>query len=484
MAGRIGSRRRRVALNATETGERSLLPAFDFEAGADPPFDALVRGYCDNIVDVFQRPNTRLYSWLKPRLASRRVRGIVLWHFTGCDLWRGEAQTLRETFGLPGFAARSRRGTGRRPARTQPPPGFCGIAPMNAAPRKLSLDEWDGRYEQLRRDGLREPAYGGPLRRHVVREKDFRLQQLQFDNSPAALRLWNFLLTENERLHQARAGGHKIVGAMKDLGTVPVMAYALPGVRAFYPDGAWWTPCLMECSDQLLQQAERMGIDASFCPVRAMLPAFENGRHFPRPDLLVCSAGAVCDDFSAIAQRLEHLGHSIFWWEIPRRRQPDPGETGLRAAGPPRRAENSSGLRAGGIAARRPGAGRTGRKNPGRRLFGRRHSRGQSGAPAAALVAPDCLSAPAAPLPALEMLVAEMLAIHFCSDREETIAVLDGLLAEVQARARREPVCVRRRGRADFLGQSGRGFARDELAGGTRRTPLRFGLSCSPTRWI
>jgi hypothetical protein len=32
------------------------------------------------------------------------------------------------------------------------------------------------------------------------------------------------------------------------------------------------------------------------------------------------------------------------------------------------------------------------------------------------------------------MLVAEMLAIHFCSDHEETIAVLDGLLAEAQAR--------------------------------------------------
>ena len=97
---------------------------------------------------------------------------------------------------------------------------------------------------------------------------------------------------------------------MKDLGTVPVMAYSLPGLRAFYPDGAWWTPCLMECSDGLLQQAEALGIDASFCPVRAMLAAFQNEEHFPRPDLLICSTGAVCDDFSAIAQRLERLGHS------------------------------------------------------------------------------------------------------------------------------------------------------------------------------
>ncbi|MGD0411875.1 MAG: 2-hydroxyacyl-CoA dehydratase family protein [Verrucomicrobiota bacterium] len=135
----------RIALNATEMGERSLSPVFELEAGADGmrqsstvgrdsvepkldfqgksqgstesrpavthpvtdafranhAFDALVRGYCENIVDVFQRPNTRLYSWLKTRLESRQARGIVLWLFTGCDLWRAEAQTLRETFGLP-----------------------------------------------------------------------------------------------------------------------------------------------------------------------------------------------------------------------------------------------------------------------------------------------------------------------------------------------------------------------------------------------
>jgi hypothetical protein len=308
---------------------------------------------------------------------------------------------------------------------------------MNTAPRKLNLDEWDDRYEQLRRDGLREPAYGGPLRRHVVRERDYRLQQLQFDNSPAALRLWNFLLTENERLHQARANGQKIVGTMKDLGTVPVMAYALPGVRAFYPDGAWWTPCLMECSDTLLQQAETMGIDASFCPVRAMLPAFENGQHFPQPDLLVCSTGAICDDFSAIAQRLEHLGHSIVWWEIPRRRQPASGEMACALPGDlaaPRsqvdcvRTElQRIGKALGGLAGRALdddclAAGIRAANHARRLLDSLRRT---------------VYSAPAPPLPALEMLVAEMLAIHFCSDREETIAVLDGLLAEVQSRVRR-----------------------------------------------
>ena len=313
---------------------------------------------------------------------------------------------------------------------------------MKTAPRKLNLDEWDDRYAQLRRDGLREPGYGGPLRRHVVREKDFRLEQLQFDNSPAALRLWNFLLTENERLHQARASGDKIVGTMKDLGTVPVMAYALPSLRAFYPDGAWWTPCLMECSDKLLQQAETMGIDASFCPVRAMLPAFENGKHFPQPDLLICSTGAICDDFSAIAQRLEHLGHSILWWEMPRRREPGPGESACVLPGnltAPKiqvdcvrtelqRVGQALGELAGTTLDDERMADGIRMANQVRRLLN--------------ALRQTVYSAPAAPLPALEMLVAEMLAIHFCSDREEAIAVVQGLLAEVQTRIRQNQFVI------------------------------------------
>ncbi|MFC1765902.1 2-hydroxyacyl-CoA dehydratase [Planctomycetota bacterium] len=38
------------------------------------------------------------------------------------------------------------------------------------------------------------------------------------------------------------------------------------------------------------------------------------------------------------------------------------------------------------------------------------------------------------PMPALEMLIAEMLAIHFCSDLAECLGVLEGLLEEVRSR--------------------------------------------------
>ena len=86
------------------------------------------------------------------------------------------------------------------------------------------------------------------------------------DNSPAALRLWNFLLSEEQRLHQAREQGKRLVGTMKDLGTVPVMAYSLDDTVAFYADGAWWLPCLMENRTGMLELADQLGIDDSFCP--------------------------------------------------------------------------------------------------------------------------------------------------------------------------------------------------------------------------
>ncbi len=178
-------------------------------------------------------------------------------------------------------------------------------------------------YAELRASGLCEPDYGGPLRRHVT-DGDRRLLKLRLDNSAAALRLWNFFLSEEDRLRRSVAEGKRLVGTMKDLGTVPVMAYSLDNLVAFYPDGAWWLPCVLEGGDGLLEIADSLGIDDSFCPVRAMLGAFVAGNRFPIPGLLTCSVGATCDDFSAIAQRLESLGFPILWWEIPHRRRPTP----------------------------------------------------------------------------------------------------------------------------------------------------------------
>ena len=301
-----------------------------------------------------------------------------------------------------------------------PPDGDSLISPPALKP--IPFLEWQGRSTSC-----------GSLGRHYE-EGDSRLASLRFDESAASDRLWELLLSEDDRLAAARRNGLKIVGTMKDLGTVPVMAYALPELRAFYPDGAWWTPCIMQNGDGLFAIADRLGVDDSFCPVRAMLGAFVAGNRFPIPDLLTCSVGAICDDFSAIAQRVEALGHPILWWEMPYRRAPEPHEQAVlmengmavpksqvdvvclelerirQALSDLAERQLSDAMLAEGIR----------RANQIRNVLGRLRE--------------AVFTAPRSPLPALELLIAEMLVIHFCSDRDATASILSELLELVNQR--------------------------------------------------
>ncbi len=306
---------------------------------------------------------------------------------------------------------------------------------MTETARPLTMEELDALCAARAASPRPDPPYpyAGPLARHV-RDGDRRLLRLTYDPSPAALRLWNFLLTEEERLAQARTAGHTLVGAMKDLGTVTVLAYAYPRVTAFYTDGAWWIPCIMEMSEGLLGIASALGAGEGLCPVRALLGAFVSRRHFPIPDLLVSSVGAVCDDLSAVAQRLASLGHPILWWEMPARRAPEPGEPatalpgGLRAP-----AAQVALVREELVRVRRALDGLTGHALTDAELAaGIRAANAVRGRLAA--LRELVFTAPACPLPALEHQIAEMLVIHFCSDRDETLRVYDALLGEVRAR--------------------------------------------------
>jgi len=169
----------------------------------------------------------------------------------------------------------------------------------------------------------------GPIARHAE-TGDLRLLKLDYHRSPASHDLWNFLMTEEERLHHARAAGATIVGAMKDLGTVPILVDAFTNAVAFYPDGAWWLPCFKEQQTALFDVADTLGIGDGFCPVRAMLGAFELKCHFPIPDITFSSTGATCDDFKAITQRLIERGHPIRFWQMPHVRDADPHEPSVR----------------------------------------------------------------------------------------------------------------------------------------------------------
>lgn len=299
--------------------------------------------------------------------------------------------------------------------------------------RKISLREWDERYEHLKAAGLQESFYGGRLSRHFD-SGNRRLGCLMFDDSPAALRLWNFLLSENERLEEHRRNGKKIIGVMKDLGTTAAIAYCFDDLVAFYPDGAWWIPCTMELSDGLLSIADKLGFDESFCPVRAMLGAFVTGEHFPKPDMLACSVGAICDDFSAVAQQLESMGHPICWWEMPVRRRPLPGEKIIIQ-------ENGIPLPASQVDFVQAQLEKVAAEFEKLSAFKLTQKRLADGISAANIIRRKfrhlremVYSAEICPLGSLEMMIAEMLSIHYCSDIHQVEEVLDELIAEVQAR--------------------------------------------------
>ncbi len=312
------------------------------------------------------------------------------------------------------------------------------------APAKISYEQWNELFKLIPQsikdaynylEGTKQSTpYLNDPRCFAEEEHDLRLRTLSYDNSLASIRLWSFLLSEEERLHKARRAGKKIVGCMKDLGTSTVLAYAAKDIVAFYPDGAWWIPCIMEMSEGLLRFADSQGFGDEVCPSRAALSAFINGNHFPRPDLLIAAVGCCCDDFSAIMQRVYDLGIKTYWWELPFRRSARESDifellpNGERVTkelvdfveGQFREMKVALEETVGYKITDEMVAESIAKANKLRAVLGRIRDLSYGSIPA--------------PFPALETQICEMLSIHFCSDQQESINVLDHVLETIEKR--------------------------------------------------
>jgi benzoyl-CoA reductase/2-hydroxyglutaryl-CoA dehydratase subunit BcrC/BadD/HgdB len=310
---------------------------------------------------------------------------------------------------------------------------------MTELANRSTVEDWDQRFAEDASQLMdAQVRYLKPLTAYVE-EGDTRLTRLKFDPSPASLWLWNFLLSEDERLSERLEAGHKLVGTMKDLGTIPVMAYSLPNITAFYPDGAWWIPCIMEANASALKAAEELGINESVCPVRAMVGAIAAESDFPVPDLMVCAVGATCDDFSALAQFINGLGHAIHWWELPHRRSADQGEETVTLPGGLTAPISLVNFVTEQLAEIRKVLG----NYAGMELSDEMLNAGIAQANRARSLMRDIREAVFTSrkrlLSAVDLLIAEMLIIHFCSDRDECIRILEAILDEVKGREASEP---------------------------------------------
>jgi benzoyl-CoA reductase/2-hydroxyglutaryl-CoA dehydratase subunit BcrC/BadD/HgdB len=79
-----------IALDATTNGERTLPGKFNHTQLLKDPIRELVSAYFETILDVFQRPNDKLYDWFRKKLNETHVRGILFHHYVWCDKWHAE----------------------------------------------------------------------------------------------------------------------------------------------------------------------------------------------------------------------------------------------------------------------------------------------------------------------------------------------------------------------------------------------------------
>lgn len=317
---------------------------------------------------------------------------------------------------------------------------------MNDAVKRLTVMEWEERMpfvsESFRAECtvLRSLVPGGVRYLFSPYEYSCRgdalLRRLKFDGSLAALRLWAFIFSEKDRLFLAKERGWKIIAAMKDLGPVPVLAYALPNALTFYADELWWAPCFAE-EPHLLDEAAKLGAGEELCFVRAALGAMITLDYFPAPDLCIAGVGACCDDFSAVMQLIESLGYPVHWWEMAARFDESPlllENFRRTTSGGSMYQESAREFVAGqlrGVVKRLEElSGVTITEDmleKSRAVFN--EIRGKI-----STLRDLVYGAKNPPLPGLEMMLAEFIAIHACSEPQEAVRVLDDLLQTVRER--------------------------------------------------
>ncbi len=269
---------------------------------------------------------------------------------------------------------------------------------------------------------------------------DTLLRRIKFDSGLASLRLWAFLFSEKDRLFLAKEKGWKVFAAMKDLGQVPIINYAVPESLTFYADELWWAPCFSE-EPHLLDKAAELGATEELCYVRAALGAYKTLDYFPRPDLSFAGVGSCCDDFSAVMQLIQWQGNPIHWWEIPTRFDESPllkssifkktpyGNSPYQESA----VKFLIGQYRGIVAKLEEVTGRSISENDLQASVKKFNRLRALVSELRELV----YTKKRPPLPGLEMLLAEFIAIHYCSEPWESVRVLEDLINMVKGRVER-----------------------------------------------
>lgn len=194
-------------------------------------------------------------------------------------------------------------------------------------PKKIGLNAWSKQFDLIPGEVIKNYRYynnsewglylSPPATFMVYGLRE--LKKLKFDNSFEILRMLGFVFNETERLFRAHQINKKVVATMGDLGTVPILVLSFPDCVPFYPECLWWTPFFKE-STELFDTASKLGIPEAVCFSKAVVSAFYKKSYFPKPNLIIASTGASCDDYSCVMQFVEDMGYDVMWVEIPYRK--------------------------------------------------------------------------------------------------------------------------------------------------------------------
>ncbi len=92
----------RIAVDATDTGEREWPRPFDRGRMLADPFHELADAYFGSIPAIFRRPNQALFAWLQQEaFTAPHLRGIVFVTHPWCDLWKAELPRLHDILSVP-----------------------------------------------------------------------------------------------------------------------------------------------------------------------------------------------------------------------------------------------------------------------------------------------------------------------------------------------------------------------------------------------
>ena len=90
-----------VSLDTTFSGGRAFPTQHDNIRSGDNPFDFIAFRNLNFIHDISQRPNTKIFDWLKDKIQRCGIRGIILFAYLWCDMWRAERLRIKEFLDIP-----------------------------------------------------------------------------------------------------------------------------------------------------------------------------------------------------------------------------------------------------------------------------------------------------------------------------------------------------------------------------------------------